>query len=148
MEERELLKSREYRDGIIRANEHANFLEIPDVKSESNRIVKGYDTVLFDFNIIFAGYKWEDWLLKHYQENYGSQFKWFHKPWASSIIRDERKKIAKRVTNNPEKFFSLIRLMEDVPDCTKKTLRQKAALYAVNSMEELLRERVDEYSKS
>jgi len=149
MDEEELLKRRDYRDGLVRANEHANFLELPDVVRKRNRIVKGHDTVLFDFNLMFLGPKFQNDLLEKYQAEQGGKFKWFNPPWVTQTIRQERHLIAERVIKRENDFFSLIEVMENVRDISGKTFCETAReKYCTKSLEDLFMNKLEAYSNS
>lgn len=148
--ERDLLGSREYRMSLVRASAHASFLELGDVINPMNRIVNGFTTVLFDFNVMFWGPSLHDGkptnnaLLSYYESMWSGEFKWFKPKYAREIIVDERKKITQRVGDNYNKFFEMVRAMEDVKDAiSDMTFRQRAqAHYKRDSLESLFHEKL------
>lgn len=157
LDEKELLKQRQYREGVIRASVHSSFLDITDVTAPRNRIVSSnYSTRLFDFNIMFQGRMmdndknpFENYLLHHYQETHGDRYKWFNTPWSDKVLIDERNKVAKRVKADEERFFEMVRLMEDVEDNRGNTPRGMArSKYNSDSLENYFRKELSRYESA
>ncbi len=155
-DERDLLKVRQYRDNLIRASVQASFLELAqDIKNPRNRIIDGFKTRLFDFNLMFLGKpKEEDGsvidniLLHHYQKKYKKEFKYLRGQYAEEVVVDEMSRIARRVNKRYDKFFDLVDLMEDVSDYTGKTFRKKAKhKYGEESLRILFLKRLREYER-
>ncbi|MBD3248978.1 hypothetical protein GF336_02955 [Candidatus Woesearchaeota archaeon] len=154
-DERELLEVRQYRDNLIRASVQASFLELAeDIINPRNRIIDGFKTKLFDFNLMFLGKPKEDGstidniLLHHYQTKYKKEFKYLKERYAGEVITDEMNRIARRVNRKYDKFFGLVRLMEDVEDYTGRTFRQKARQeYNERSLEMLFLKKLREYER-
>jgi len=157
LDERELLKNRDYREGVVRASVHASFLDIPDINNKRNRIVsENFSTLLFDFNIMLMGIGRNlegkvilNPLLDRYQELHGNKYHWFLPPYVNDVLVDEKRKVAERVKAEEDRFFDMIRLMEDVADMTQMTYRYKARVkYDSESLEDFFRKKVLEYSKA
>ncbi len=141
-----LLKNEDYIDGIIRANCHADFLEVySDVLSPRNRIVAGFDTILFDFNLLFnkrpirKELSVQDVLLKRYHKKHP---KIFTLKRVKEIYAEEREAIVKRAEKHRH-FFDFIKIMNDVKDMTKSTFREKLKeSYNAESFEEFFEKKL------
>ena len=152
LDESELIKNPLYREGLIRASAHASFLEVPDIVNERNRIVSSnFSTLLFDFDVMFlgrfksAGVSINNLLLNYYQTQQGNQYRDLMTPRVDDILIDEYQKMGRRVKANEDRFFGMVKAMEDVEhrEFPGMSYRQVAKdKYGSDSLETLFRKKL------
>lgn len=143
--EKVYLHLRDYKEGLVKAAVHAEFLGLDkDVSNPRNRIIDSQmRTILFDFDLMLNPRKPGefDYLL----EDYIGMDEFFDAATVYAYLEEQRS-VARRVESNQRCFFKMARIAGTLVDATGKTLDAKVnESYGARTLEEYFERKVVEF---
>lgn len=141
LNERVLLESHDYQEGLVRAAVHAELLLEADMVRARNRLVDYRQrTILFDFDQVFGkpGSEPSHLLLDSYLKS-----KQISGEWILDVVADEQHSILRRIYKNEREFFRFVEIAGSLQDLAGRTLNSRMRLHGAKSLEDYFEQRFD-----
>lgn len=144
LDEQNFMKSKDYREGLMRAAVHADFLQLySDVRNHRNRLIDSKkQTRLFDFNLMFGPKKPADDVLL---QEYFDRNSLLEEPLINAYL-EERLNVARRAEKNYKNLCRLAKLAGNLADVTRLTIDERVNAYnSVSCLEKYFEKKIFEY---